>query len=163
MLWQFSFISGVVKLAKSVAVLALSGIFSAVAVAAEVELKPGKYALTITYEVQDQRQSESQTGTRCIAPRDLQNPEKVFNDRTTAMAKEDEACSVKDLRSAGGKISYNADCSNRLVHVEGRLAGTEFSVVRTVKPKASQGVSLKVTVRGSRTGDCSRARNADKR
>ncbi|MHB8411751.1 MAG: DUF3617 domain-containing protein [Candidatus Acidiferrales bacterium] len=142
---------GAVRIA---AVVALASLFGALAAAARLDLKPGKYALTITYEVQDQRQNESRSATRCITPRDLSNPEKIFNDRIAAAPKKEEACAVKDLSSAGGKISYDAECSNRTVHVEGNLSGTGFSVVRTVKPKASQGVSLKFTVRGRRMGDC---------
>lgn len=139
---------------KSALVIAVAVLCGRVAAAANVDLKPGKYALTITYEVQDQRQNESRSGTRCITARDLDNPEKIFNDQVAATPKEEEACSVKGLKSAGGKISYDAECSNRMVHVEGNLSGTEFSVVRTVKPKAGEEVSLKFTVRGRRTGDC---------
>ena len=139
---------------KSAAVIAMAGLFGGMAAAANVQLKPGKYALTITYEVQNQRQNESRSGTRCFTMADLENPERIFSDRMAARRKEEESCSVKQFRNVGGKISYDADCSNRSVHVEGNLTDTEFSVVRTVKPKASQGVSLKFTVRGTRTGDC---------
>lgn len=124
------------------------------AAAANVELKPGKYAFTVTYEVQDQRQNESRTGTRCIAAADLDNPEKIFNDRLLAREKSDESCTVSGLKSSGGRISYDADCQNRLVHVEGTIGNTGFSVVREVKPKASQGVWLKLTLMGKRISDC---------
>lgn len=148
---------------KSALVIVAAVLCGGVAEAANVDLKPGKYALTITYEVQDQRQNESRSGTRCITLRDLDNPEKIFSDRVTVRSKQEESCSVKQLRNIGGKISYDAECSNRTVHVEGNLSGTEFSVVRTVKPKASEGVSLKFTVRGRRTGDCVTAVNTGER
>lgn len=148
---------------KSALVIVVAVLCGGVAEAANVDLKPGKYALTITYEVQDQRQNESRSGTRCITLRDLDNPEKIFSDRVTVRSKQEESCSVKQLRNIGGKISYDAECSNRTVHVEGNLSGTEFSVVRTVKPKASEGVSLKFTVRGRRTGDCVTAVNTGER
>lgn len=148
---------------KSALVIAVAVLCGGVAAAANVDLKPGKYALTITYEVQDQRQSESRSRTRCITLRDLDNPENIFSDRVTVRSKQEESCSVKQLRSIGGKISYDADCSNRMVHVEGNLSDTEFSVVRTVKPKASQGVSLKFTVTGRRTGDCATPDNTGER
>jgi hypothetical protein len=148
---------------KSAAVIAAAILCGGVAAATNVDLKPGKYALTITYEVQNQRQNESRSDTRCITLRDLDNPERIFSDRVTARPKQEESCSVKQLRSIGGKISYDAECSNRMVHVEGNLNGTEFSVVRTVKPKASQGVSLKFTVRGRRTGDCVTPDNTSER
>ncbi|MGH9728949.1 MAG: DUF3617 domain-containing protein [Candidatus Acidiferrales bacterium] len=136
------------------AAIVLAGLFSPLAAAGNVDLKPGKYALTITYEVQDLRQNQSRSGARCITPLDLENPESIFNDRVVAGAKDEESCSTRNLRNVGGKISYDAECSNRVVHVEGSLNHTEFSVVRTVKPKASHGVSLKFTLRGRRTGDC---------
>ena len=122
--------------------------------AANIDLKPGKYTLTITYQIQDQRQNESRTGTRCIAPADLGDPEKIFNDRMFAPGSPDTYCAVKNLKTGGGQISYDADCQDRVVHVEGTLSNTEFSVVREVKPKASPGVSLKLALRGKRTGDC---------
>lgn len=147
---------------KSVVAIALAGLFGGVA-AANVDLKPGKYALTVTYEVQNQRQNESRSGTRCITPHDLDNPEKIFSDWVTVRPKQEESCSVKQLRNIGGRISYDAECSNRTVHVEGNLSATEFSVVRTVKAKASQGVSLKFTVRGRRTGGCMTPGNAGER
>ncbi|HEV2314994.1 MAG TPA: DUF3617 family protein [Candidatus Acidoferrales bacterium] len=148
---------------KSAAVIAFAGLFGGSAPAANVDLKPGKYALTITYEVQNQRQNESRSGTRCITPHDLDNPEKIFSDQVTVRPKQEESCSVKQFRNIGGKISYDAECSNRTVHVEGNVSATGFSMVRTVKPKASQGVSLKFTVRGTRTGDCVTAVNTGER
>lgn len=155
------------KSACTVAVVtALAGLFGAHAAGGtgvNLELKPGQYALTITYEVQDQRQNESRSITRCITPQDLSSPERIFNDRIAAAPKKEDECAVKDLSSTDRKVSYDAECSNRLVHVEGNLSGTEFSVVRTVKPKASQGVSLKFTVRGRRTGDCAVTSNRGER
>ncbi|HXT74549.1 MAG TPA: hypothetical protein VN785_11920 [Candidatus Angelobacter sp.] len=93
---------------KSACVIVVAVLCGGVA-AANVDLKPGKYALTITYEVQNQRQNESRSGTRCITLRDLDNPEKIFNDRVTAQPKQEESCSVKQLRNVGGKISYDAE------------------------------------------------------
>ncbi|HLW80880.1 MAG TPA: DUF3617 family protein [Candidatus Acidoferrales bacterium] len=141
---------------KMTIVIALAALFGALAAAAtmDLKLKPGKYALTVTYEVQDQRQNQSRSATRCIRAADLDNPEKIFDDQVAATPKEKDACSVKDLKNADGKISYDAQCANRTVHVEGTLTGGGFSVVRTVIPKGNQGISLKFTVSGKRTGDC---------
>lgn len=144
---------------KIIALILLSCFLMTLAAAANVDLKPGKYAVTITYEVQDQRQSESRSATWCIQARDLSNPERIFNDQLAVPPKKEKPCSVKDLKSADGKISYDAECANRTVHVEGTLNGTGFAVVRTVKPKASAGVSLKFTVQGTRTGGCGVARD----
>jgi hypothetical protein len=137
-------------------VAALLASCAPLATAATVELRPGKYAFTVTYEVQDQRQNETRTGMRCIAPADLDNPEKIFNDRLLAGGKPEESCTVSGLKSGGGRISYDADCRNRLVHVEGSVGNAGFSVVREVKPKASHGISLKLTLMGKRLGDCNK-------
>ena len=139
---------------KVVAAVAMACWLATAAFAGKVDLRPGRYAFTVTYEVQGERQNESRTAMRCLRHGDLGDPENIFTDGIAGAAKREETCSVHGLKSADGKISYDAECSNRTVHVEGNLSGTEFSVVRTVKPRASQGVSLKFTVRGRRTGDC---------
>ncbi|HUJ32184.1 MAG TPA: DUF3617 family protein [Candidatus Acidoferrum sp.] len=132
----------------------LLGVSTSLATAATVDLKPGKYDFSVTYEIQGQEPGPPKTGPRCIVPDDLDNPEKVFNDRMAAGFTADESCTVKNFKNANGRISYDADCSNRIAHVEGTVAQTEFSVVRDVKPKSGRGVSLKLTVAGKRTGDC---------
>lgn len=137
--------------------IALVGMLGAAATAVNVDLKPGKYRLTVTYEVQDQRQNELRTTTRCIQAGDLTDPEKIFNDRTGATPAHEDACSVRGFKSADGRISYDADCSNRTVHVDGAVSRTGFMVVRAVRPKASGGVTLKFTVRANWIGDCQAA------
>ncbi len=128
---------------------------STLAAAPSLKLEPGRYVVTVTYEVQDQRQNEPRTTTRCITRLDLNDPEKIFNDQTSSPAQNGEACSVKSLKTVNRTVSYEADCANRTVQVKGMLGSDGFSVVRTVMPKGNQGVSLKFTVRGERTGDCS--------
>ncbi|HLV94207.1 MAG TPA: DUF3617 family protein [Candidatus Acidoferrales bacterium] len=137
------------------AAAALFSVSSAIAGARNLKLEPGKYVLTITYEVQDQRQNEPRTATRCITPGDLDDPERIFNDQAGAPAGSAKACSVRNLRSTNQRVSYDADCPNRTVHVDGNVSGDGFSVVRTVRPKGNSAVSLRFTVRGTRTGDCS--------
>lgn len=134
--------------------IAISCLCGAPAKATTLELKPGQYAMTVTYQVQGERQSQSRSGTRCITASDLDNPEMIFSDQIVAPKKEEAKCSVKELKDAGGKVSYDAKCSNRTVHVEGSLSETEFSVVRTVTPKASPNVLLKFVVAGKRSGEC---------
>lgn len=134
-------------------IAAVSG-FASVASAGKVGLKPGRYEVTVTCEVQHVRQNQSQTAMRCIRALDLESPERVFNDGADSAPRAEEICTVKDFKSAAGKVSYNADCSNRTVHVEGNVSEVSFSVVRTVRPKASAGVSLKFTVSGKWLGDC---------
>jgi hypothetical protein len=132
------------------AAAALAGMFGTSLVTAKVKLQAGRYNVTITYEVQEQRQNEARITTRCITAEDLSDPERVFNDQGNR-----EGCTVRNLMSGNRKIRYDAECPNRTVHVEGELSGQSFSVVRIVKPNGNQGVSLKLAERGTRTGDCS--------
>ena len=122
--------------------------------ARNVDLRPGKYAFTVTYEVQGERQNESRTAMRCIRQSDLSDPENVFTDRMSTAPKQEEACSVRNMKNADGKISYDADCSNRSVHVEGTLGPAEFAVVRTVRPRGNQSAVLRLIIRATRTRDC---------
>lgn len=120
----------------------------------KVNLEPGEYDFTVTYEIQGEQPARPKTTARCITREELDQPEEVFNDSSAAPRKENEPCAVKNLKGSGGKISYDADCSNRLVHVEGRVSRTEFVVVRNVRPKGSQGVPLRFTLWARRTGSC---------
>jgi len=142
------------KILAALTIALAMGSMAAAAFAGDVDLRAGKYAFTVTYEVQGERQNQSRTAMRCIRQSDLSDPENIFTDRIASAAKQEEACSVRGLKSSDGKISYDADCSNRSVHVEGELNAAGFSVVRTVTPKASAGVSLKFTVRAKWLGRC---------
>lgn len=137
-----------------VAVLAGACILSVFARTSNLNLRPGMYVVTVTYEVQDQRESEPRTATRCISNRDLNEPESIFAAQTSGSADSERTCSVRNLKTANDRVSYDADCSNRSVHVNGNVNGDEFSVVRMVRPKGNQLVSLRFTVHGKRTGDC---------
>ncbi len=136
------------------AALAIICSIATAAFATNVNLRSGRYAFTVMYEVQGERQNESRTMMRCIRQSDLSDPEHVFTDRVAADARQAEACSVRNLKSGDARISYDADCSNRTVHVEGELSQAGFSVVRTVRPKTSASVSLRFTVRGKWLGRC---------
>jgi hypothetical protein len=120
----------------------------------KVDLKPGEYDFTVTYEIQGEQPARPITAARCITLDELDSPEEIFNDSAFVKNKASEPCKVKNLKESGESISYDADCSNRLVHVEGTVKRTEFSVVRNVRPKTTRGVSLKFTLRGRRTGGC---------
>lgn len=121
---------------------------------ARVDLEPGEYDFTVAYEIQGERPARPKTAARCITPDELNSPEEIFNDSAFGKPKANETCKVKNLKESGESISYDADCSNRLVHVEGTVKRTEFSVVRNVRPKTTRGVSLRFKLRGRRTGGC---------
>lgn len=134
---------------------ALACMCSPVAAGANLKLQPGEYVVTTTYEVQDQRQNEPRIAIRCLAPQDMGDPEGIFNDESGSAPENGKRCSVRNLKDANRELSYEADCANRTVHVEGSLSDEGFSVVRIVTPKGNQGVSLKGIVRGRRIGGCS--------
>lgn len=139
---------------KRFAVVMMVWALATVASARNVDLKPGRYEVTVSYEVQHERQSQSQTTARCIRTQDLGNPEEIFNDRTGPMRKKEEICTVKGFKAVADRISYDADCSNRTVHVEGTVDESSFSIVRMATPKVGQAVPVKLVIRGRRTGDC---------
>lgn len=139
---------------KTFTAIAMACLLTTVAAARSVGLKPGRYEVTVSYEVQHERQNQSQTTARCIRPQDLGNPEEIFNDRSGPARKQEEICTVKDFKAVAGRISYNADCSNRTVHVEGTVDESGFSVVRTSTPRVAQAVPVKLVIRGRRTGNC---------
>lgn len=120
-----------------------------------VTLEPGSYTVTITYEVQNQRQNEPRIATRCITAADLRDPETIFSAQAGPAQTKGQECAVKKFRSTNRMLSYEAECPNRTVHVEGTLSADGFSVVRSVTPKGNEKVQLKFAVRGRRTGDCS--------
>ena len=134
----------------------LAGVCGTLAAAPNLKLEPGRYVVTITSQVQDQRQNEPRVTARCITRQDLGYPEKIFNYQTSSPPGKTEECSVKNFKRADRRISYQADCSNRTVRVEGDLSNEGFSVVRTVTPRGNQAVSLKFIVSGRRTGNCSK-------
>lgn len=139
---------------KTLTAIAMACALATIASARSVDLKPGRYEVTVTYEVQHERQNQSQTTARCIRPPDLGMPERIFNDRPGYAPGPEELCRVKDFKSGTGKISYDAECSNRRVHVEGTVDESGFSVIRTVTPRTGQAVPLEFMIRGRRTGDC---------
>lgn len=125
--------------------------------AEQLPLKPGEYILTITYEVQEQRENQAHVVTRCITRVELDDPERIFTDENAA---KQSSCPVRNLQTSAGRISYDADCHSRSVHVEGTLGAAEFAVVRTVRPKGNQNVTLKLTIRANRSRDCANSSDA---
>jgi hypothetical protein len=120
-----------------------------------IHLKPGRYAVSQQMKVNGQAEPESRPDSRCITASDLQNPEAVFNAASLGEFRADATCVVRSLKADGSKVSYDADCSNRIVHVDATLVSEgEFSAVRSVTAKSARGVSMVYKLGGKRTGDC---------
>ncbi len=122
--------------------------------ASKLKLRPGEYELVVTYEIQGEPSSRPTITRQCITPDELDSPEEVFSESAPNERKAGEPCKVKNLRESGPNISYDAECPNRLVRVQGIVRRNEFSVVRNVRSKTTHGVSLKFTLQGRRTGGC---------
>jgi len=120
-----------------------------------IRLKPGRYAVSQQMSVNGKAEPESRPDSRCITPTDLQNPEAIFNAASLGEFRADATCVVRGLKADGSKVSYDADCSNRTVHVDATLLSDgEFTAVRSVTAKSARGVSMIYKLGGKRTGEC---------
>ncbi len=118
-------------------------------------LKTGKYEETVTIEMNGKAMSEPNVHSKCISAEDLQEPEAVFNERVFKRYKPDPTCATHNLTNSGGKISYDEDCTNRKVHVDATVSGTEYSAVRSVTAKSGSS-AFTYKMKGKRTGDCAK-------
>jgi len=120
-----------------------------------IRLKPGRYEVLQQMMVNGKAEPESRPDSRCITTTDLQNPEAVFNAASLGEFRADATCVVRGLKADGSKVSYDADCSNRTVHVDATLLSDgEFTAVRSVTAKSARAVSMVYKLGGKRTGEC---------
>lgn len=118
-----------------------------------MELKPGKYQVKTRTALAGHDQGEDRGKTLCITSTDLEDPERIFNERFFLTHKADPTCTTKNLQNEHGKLSYDEDCDDRLIHVDATLFEGEYAAVRTVNPK-SGAISVTFTMTGKRVGDC---------
>lgn len=129
-----------------VLLLTLAGC-STMAAADSLPLKPGEYRIVTEMTIRGAT-GEPVTETRCITAGQASNPEAIFNIRPMA-----GFCKLGNVAIVAGKISYDADCPNTLVKVEGTVSADAYSVVRTHKPKV-KGVEAASKFQGKRVGAC---------
>lgn len=125
----------------------------AVAVGNGVGLKPGRYDVTTTMSLSGKSMSPN-TKSRCIAASDLQDPERIFNERFLDGFKPESKCSEHNVKINGSKVSYDEDCPNRSVHVDATVSETGYSAVRSVTPKSPRALPFTYKISAKRTGDC---------
>lgn len=125
--------------------------------AADVPLKPGKYLITYSMEMNGQSMGEpAQAGPRCLKASDMSDPENVFSQNAYNAMGRNPQCHVTNLSSNGGKFTYDLECPRSTDHVEATVAGETFKVTRSAKGKTSRAVGVVTKVDGKRTGDCTK-------
>jgi hypothetical protein len=123
----------------------------------DVPLKPGKYAITYTMEMNGQSMGQpAKAGPRCLNSSDMSDPENVFSQNAYNGMGRNPQCKIANLSSGGGKISYDLECPQSTDHVEATVSGESFTVTRSAKGKTSRGVSVATKVDGHRVGDCTK-------
>lgn len=138
------------------AVFAACGV--AFAAGSTIGLKPGQYSVTTVMSMAGNKMAPN-TRNRCITTADLQDPERIFNERFLDNFKPDSNCTEHNLKINGNKVSYDEDCakpelSAHTVHVEATVSETGYTAVRSVKPKSPRALPFVYTISAKRTGDC---------
>jgi Protein of unknown function (DUF3617) len=121
-----------------------------------LNLAPGRYNFTVTYELNGHPSGGANKQTRCLTPADIRNPERVFNDRLLATFKDTAACTVRNFKTTGSAIAYDANCGVRTAHVEGTVHAADFSIVREIQSKSAPMEPLTVRIAAKRVGQCKR-------
>jgi Protein of unknown function (DUF3617) len=137
--------------------VALSFCTLSLAAATDVPLKPGKYAITYSMEMNGQSMGEaSKAGPRCLNSADMSDPENVFSQNAYNGMGRNPQCKVTNVSSGSGKISYDLECPRSTDHVEAVVSGDSFKVTRSAKGKSARSVSVVTKVDGKRVGECSK-------
>ena len=127
------------------------------AAATDVPLKPGKYAITYSMEMNGQSMGEAaKAGPRCLNASDMSDPENVFSQNAYNGMGRNPQCKVTNVSSGGGKITYDLECPRSTDHVEAVVSGDSFKVTRSAKGKTARAVSVVTKVDGKRVGECAK-------
>lgn len=123
-----------------------------------IGLTPGRYSVTMVMSMNGKKMAPN-TKSRCITTTDLQDPERIFNERFLDNFKPDPNCTERNLKISGNRVSYDEECakpelSARTVHVEATVSESGYTAVRSVKPKSPRAPAMVYTISGKRTGDC---------
>lgn len=127
-------------------------LWSSVVFGEPLPLTPGYYEVTAIMSVSGKPDKRH----RCVTPDHLANPEAVLNYAFSIKNLPFPDHTVTNFSLQGGKISYDVDTPHALIHVEGTISSTEFSVERSHKGKSGKvlAVPMTMTLTGKRTGDC---------
>lgn len=122
------------------------------ALAESLPLTPGFYDVTATMSVSGKPEHRD----RCVTPDHVTSPEAVLNYAFARKFTPLPDHKVVNYSVQGEHLSYDVETPHSLIHVEGTMSTTEFSVVRTNKSKSGKTlpVPITLTLTGKRTGDC---------
>ncbi|MBX3351053.1 MAG: hypothetical protein KF747_20210 [Nitrospira sp.] len=115
-------------------------------------LTPGYYAVTAKYSTSNGQESRD----RCVTPDHVASPEAVLNYAFAKKVMPLPGHTIKNYLLQGEKLSYEVETPSSLIHVEGTVSATEFSVVRSNTSKSGKTlpVPITLTLTGKRTGNC---------
>jgi hypothetical protein len=121
---------------------------------APVALQPGEYRITATIVISNAPPDKPEETLRCLTPKELANPEAVFNNRFMANFQPDANCKINGLTLTATSVRYSTDCTYATAEVEGTLSATSYSVTRKGKNKSGRGPSIETKLEGKRVGAC---------
>jgi Protein of unknown function (DUF3617) len=123
----------------------------------DIPLKPGKYAISYSMEMNGQSMGEAaKAGPRCLNSSDLSDAENVFSQNAYNGMGRNPQCKITNVSNGSGEISYDLECPRSTDHVEAVVSGDSFKVTRSAKGKTARSVSVVTKVDGKRVGDCAK-------
>ena len=127
-------------------------VYSGVALADSLPLAPGHYDVTATLSTTGKAEKRD----RCITAEHVATAESVLNYGFAKNVTPLPNHTVVNFSVEGGRVSYNVDTPSSVIHVEGTISDTDFSVVRSHQSKSGKvsPVPMTLTLTGKRTGDC---------
>lgn len=122
------------------------------ALAEPLPLTPGYYAVTAKMSTS----TEPESRDRCVTPDHVASPEAVLNYAFSKKVMPLPGHTIKQYSLRGEKLSYDVDTPFSVIHVEGTVSATEFSVMRSNTSKSGKTLPMPITLTltGKRTGDC---------
>ena len=137
---------------KTAAILALmaASFATAVLLCAQERMRAGLWDVTIT---NDGKQSGG-LGATCYTPAmvELANmPEKMIREATEKSISKHGACTLKDFKLEGGKISMTTSCGTTSSVYSSTYSGDTFETIVTVN---EAGVKKTIQMKGRRIGEC---------
>lgn len=122
---------------------------------ADVPLKPGRYVITQSIEMNGQRAGEpAKSSPRCLTAADMKDVENVFSPYSYMALGRNARCQVTNLSVSGGTFIYDLECPRSTDHVQVTVSGDSFRETRSAKGKTSTAVSMMTKVDGTRVGEC---------
>jgi len=136
---------------RMLAVLATLVLASLAPFAHAQEMKPGLWEITTTMRMQGM-QLPGGTFTHCYTAKDLAAGKQYSTDDASK-------CTIKNMKSSGGKVSYDMSCVTEGgkidATVSGTMSATAYALEQKMRMTPNQGMGeMHSTIKGRRLGDC---------